>query len=710
MKQPATISFGEWTLHRNTGELERDGKRVRIPDQAHHILEELLARPSELVTREQLIARLWPSGVVDFEASLNAAVRKLRSLLNDEAEKPQYIETVPRKGYRFVGTIESFATETVVLPAPKSRRPVIAIVVLAMLGLIAWYAMRPPAPASARVRLAVMPFENLSPDPDNAFFTHGVYEEVLSTLVNRATEMDVISRTTMMSYKDHPTTVAEIAKSLGVTHVLEGSVRRDGQTVRVSVQLVDARSDRNLWSHSYDRELVNAMTLQSQVASEVTSQLAVKLADPSAQLPPSANPEAYDLYLKAKLASQAIAVATPVAELDKVEGWLTRAIQLDDSFAAAYVERAHLRLFKFGYSHDVSDDNLRAIRADIESARKLSGDVAAVLHAESRYANAVEMNLDKALAIIDRPGMVASRDPAVLRWRGFVLSSTSGTRTDEALRLFESAASLEPGDQANFFNWESALKRLGRPADAIAVARSFNEHGPGRLYYGDVEFSFAGRVERLREDVQQMDKSVDADARLAMWFELLRFERRDAELADLLDHTQMSTIRPGAVRETPIPGIGKKPVAELSGWLHLLTGNKVAAVKQGQIVLEFVAGERTTPWNQWHLRCLAAEGALFSGDKTRAVAEMHAALELLPSGKLVQRRYANVLAARVFAWAGAEDEAVNLLEQLATTPPLLGPAEITRDPLYSIPLAKNARYQSLSKQLEAKLAANARLF
>ena len=128
------------------------------------------------------------------------------------------------------------------------------------------------APAT-RLRLAVLPFENLSPDPSNAFFTDGMHEEILNTIATRAPHLEVLSRTTMMVYQAAPRTVRDIAKELSVTHVLEGSVRRDGQRVRLVLQLIDARHDVHLWSKTFDRQLVDVLGLQSEIAKEVASQL-----------------------------------------------------------------------------------------------------------------------------------------------------------------------------------------------------------------------------------------------------------------------------------------------------------------------------------------------------------------------------------------------------------------------------------------------------
>lgn len=722
MTQATTVTFDEWTLHRATGEIERHGKRNRLPDQAHLILEELLASPGQVITREHLIARLWPQGVVDFEASLNAAVRKLRSILGDDAETPRYIETVPRKGYRFIGKISESNQRTAAaegehapLPTPPlSSRPRLdkrtwLLVAMAVIGavLASFLYLSSGKTPPPRVRLAVMPFENLSPDASNAFFTEGIHEEVVSALANRATNMDVISRTTMMSYRGRAVPIPDIAKSLNATHVLEGSVRREGETVRVMLQLVEAAYDRNIWSRSYDLKLQNTMTLQAQVASEVASQLAVKLSNHIGELPRSGDPLAYDLYLKAKLASQTTTISSPVVEINNVEQWLNKAIELDRNFAAAYLERANVRISKWAYSHDVGDQILEGARADIRTAHHLAGDVAAVLQVQGRYAYVVEMDLPKALSFVDRPSMVTSNDPTVMLYRAFFLVRAG--RAEEALALFERVAALDPRNQRIFFLWTAALKGLGRPAEALAVARSFNEHGPGKVYFGDVEFEFAGRVNRLREDFVAMGDSVDSDAQVNMSFDLLRFENRLTELRDLLDQERAFTIRHGALPESLIPGIGKKPLAESRGWAHLLINDSASAAKEGRIIAGFVANEPVTRWNRWYLKVLAAESALFSGDKPRAISEARAAMSLVPHNSPSQRRYSGGIVARIYAWAGAEDDAVDLLNELSAGFQVLGPAEVTRDPLYSIPLKDNLRFQALEKKLEAQIVANQKL-
>ena len=300
--------------------------------------------------------------------------------------------------------------------------------------------------------------------------------------------------------------------------------------------------------------------------------------------------------------------------------------------------------------------------------------------------------------------MAASNDPTVVRWRAFVYSLAD--RSEESLRLFARAAEIDPGNQENFFMWRGALKQLRRPAEAITVARAYNAHGPGVLTYGDIEFAYAGRIDRLREDLEQSSARMDNDARIILSFDVLRFERRFAELRTLLENSQAEFIRPGVVGEAPIPGIGKKPLAELRGWTALLMNDAEVAKTEGRKIQELLKNESATKWNRWHLQALAAEAALFVGDKASAIENASAALVLVPWDRQTHRRYASALMARVFAWAGAENDALVLLETLSDRSPSLGPAEIALDPLYALPLKSNARYQELTKKLEAEIVAN----
>jgi hypothetical protein len=246
---------------------------------------------------------------------------------------------------------------------------------------------------------------------------------------------------------------------------------------------------------------------------------------------------------------------------------------------------------------------------------------------------------------------------------------------------------------------------MHRPAEALQAIESFNRRGVGQIDYGDLEFAFTGRVDRLRREVEAMDASADPDARLAATFDLLRFERRFSDLRTLVLGAGEITIRQSGFREQQAAGVSDRPVAELRGWSALLLGDRAAAEADGKTLLEYADRDPASRRDATYLQMLRAEGHLFAGDYGKAIENVR---EALAQPSVVHgtntRRFIGVIAARVLAWAGAENEATDLLEDLASRFPALGPAEVVRDPLYSIPLADNPAFQELATTLEADVA------
>lgn len=723
MNRAAAISFDGWTLHRDSGELARDGSRVRLQDLPFQILDELLSRPGEVVTREQLIARLWPKTVVDFDTNLNSGVRRLRAALGDDADAPRYIETLPRRGYRYIGaTPRPYASDGPVEPTVKTGRNknrawAAAIALIVAAGAVATvYLTRdrtsPPEAASrgeaasiAGLRLAVMPLANLSPEPSNAFFADGMHEEIITSISRRATNLQVISRTTMMMYRDKPKAVRDLARELSVTHVLEGSVRREGTSVRLTLQLIDARSDSHLWSKNFDRNLSDALALQSAVADEVSSQLAVKLSGNIGELPHPASTEAYDLYLQARLVMLTIDAMRSPREQDRAMALLDRSIALDDSFAAAYLQRARVRMSRFVSSQDVSEAHLAALRADLAAARRMMGDSPPLLVTESQYAQLVEFEADRALRLLTRAQSIHPYSSEVCHYLARALG-TAG-RHEESQAYYRQASELDPGNPSIHGDWAAALKMLGRAEESLRRSREYDARYPQLTTYGWRLFGFTGQLERARREAALLETAGDQEALLAANFELLRYSQRLDELASLIARSRLETLRQVSFGRFSIPAIGRKPVAELRGWVSLLTRDPVSAARDGQEILDFSSREPVTKWNAWHLRMLGAEGALFMGNKARAIVEARAALAMAPQNVHPGiQRHGQALAARIFAWADAHDESIALLEQMSSEYPMIGPAEIRLDPLYAIPLAGNARYRGLATRLDAEIARN----
>jgi TolB-like protein/Flp pilus assembly protein TadD len=259
------VRFGQFEMDEKTGELRKDGTKIRLQEQPLQILQILLEHPGELVARDELRKRVWPTDTfVDFDHGINNAVKRLREALGDTAETPRYIETLPRRGYRFVERIQS---------KDKGLRSV-----------------------------AVLPLENLSRDPEQEYFADGLTEALITSLA-QISALRVVSRTTAMHYKGARRPLPEIARELGVEVVIEGTVLRSGERVRISAQLIEAASDTHLWAESYERDLRDVLQLQSEIARAVARGVETKLT-PSEQEQLSrtatVDPEAYEAYLKGR--------------------------------------------------------------------------------------------------------------------------------------------------------------------------------------------------------------------------------------------------------------------------------------------------------------------------------------------------------------------------------------------------------------------------
>jgi TolB-like protein/DNA-binding winged helix-turn-helix (wHTH) protein len=712
--------FDGWTLFRTPLELFRDDRPVKLQDQPLQILESLLLEPGALVSREALTAHLWPDTVVDFEAGLNTAVRKLRGALGDDAEAPKYVETVPRQGYRFIAPVEGrderaleFATPSPPArpgPARRGRRALFALVAAVAVAAVFAATRRPAvvAPAAALRpsvdRLAVLPFENLSPDPANAFFADGMHEELLSALGSGAHRLEVISRTTMMRYRDRPATVRDLARELEATYVLEGSVRREASTVRVSLQLVDAVADRQVWSRSYQRTLVDAMTLQTQLARQVAEQLAIELPARNARLPPPRVPEAYDQWLKGTLAWQQVGGGGATGqEIDRVEAMFTQALQLDDTYGAAYADRARVRIARYASRADGSEENVAGARADLALAQQYAGGTPHVLVRAAQLAFLVDHDLPRALGLMEAAAQVGPLDADLLLTSGNF--SMFARRLEESLAAQSRAARLDPGNAMIFRFWVSNLAAAHRAADAMQVLADFDAKYPGRLYRGEYVFGFTGSTARWWEEVARLRAGGDPNATLSSEFDLLRYEGRFPELRARLAAAPAEFAQHGASGSSV--GASAKPVAELVGWERLLAGDAPAAARAGQRLATFVERLPRSAGSEWWRRLLGAESALLLGEKTRAAAEARAAMRVAgETSPFPVSLHVRLMAARVLAWAGEDDEAVTLLDALAHGYPGVGPATIARDPFFGTRLSANPRWQRLEQALNAELAAN----
>ncbi|HKW33352.1 MAG TPA: winged helix-turn-helix domain-containing protein [Candidatus Acidoferrum sp.] len=352
--KPIAYRFGSFEFDPQTGELRRQGLRIRLEGQPVAILAMLLERPNQLVTREELQKRLWPGDTfVDFEQSLNAAVRRLRLALDDSAESPRYIETLARKGYRWVaplrGRIDAVKIEEnyAVTVSEIERRPRgpkvarIAIVGGVALAILvgAWSVFR-SRPATGRVMLAVLPFQNLGNDPQQEILADGMTEEMITQLGGLNPEqLGVIARTSASQYKTRNKNAAQIARELNVKYLLEGSVRRDGQHIRVTAQLIQASDQADVWAGSYDSDIGDILKVQSEVARAIAGQIRVQLTRQTEQRlsnTPRVNASAHDAYLQGQQSWDLRDKEGTARSIEQFQ----HAIEIDPSYATAYAALA----------------------------------------------------------------------------------------------------------------------------------------------------------------------------------------------------------------------------------------------------------------------------------------------------------------------------------------------------------------------------------
>jgi len=475
--QAPIYRFGSFELHPRTRELYKAGTRLRLRPQPFQVLQLLAERAGDLVTREELRESLWSTETfVDFEHGLNTSIKELRGVLSDSANKPRYIETLPKLGYRLIVPVESdlagpskealAAQDAVVAesaaPASESsygfrglrvRRqwPVaVAFAVVLIAGLAAyaqWFRSRARAQASSgRAMLAVLPFENLTGDVGQDYFSDGLTEEMIGQLGQLDPQrLGVIARTSIMHYKHTQDSVQQIGRDLGVQYVLEGSVRREANKVRISAQLIQTKDQTHLWSRQYDRELGGMLSLQGEIAREAADEIQLTLGSGHKLLAldrkPAASPnsyEAYDLYLKGRYFWN----KRTLEGFQQAAQFFQQAIAKDPNYAPAYAGLADTFALMSSWSMAPQNEFMPKARAAALKALAID-ETLAEAHtslaliaenydydwqtAEKEYQQAIELN----------PNYTTAHQwyAECLMWQG---------RFDEALRKSERARRLDP--------------------------------------------------------------------------------------------------------------------------------------------------------------------------------------------------------------------------------------------------------------------------
>ncbi len=364
------LRFGVFELDLESGELRRHGLKVRLPDQSFQILKLLLGRAGEVVGREELRKALWTSETfVDFEVGLNSAVRKLREALDDSADNPRFVETVPRRGYRFIAsvtspienpvppleppggrgssalgqTVEVDSPPVALMPVPPPRttgvgRRGAALLFLGIVALFAFLYYRAAEPVSASIQsLVVLPFEDLSGGQEQEYFADSVTDALTAHLSQAG--LDVISRTSARQYKHTTKRVAQIATELnGIEGVVEGTLQKSGDRVRITVKLIRVATDRSDWSKTYEDDVGTMLALQRRIASDIA--VAAGRPQPTAARTQTIDPAAYEAYIKG-LTSQGL---QRFEGFQRAVAYFDEAIRIQPDFAEAHAALAYAQL------------------------------------------------------------------------------------------------------------------------------------------------------------------------------------------------------------------------------------------------------------------------------------------------------------------------------------------------------------------------------
>jgi TolB-like protein/DNA-binding winged helix-turn-helix (wHTH) protein/Tfp pilus assembly protein PilF len=535
---PRGYRFGVFEVECPAAALTKDGATVRLRGKPFDILLYLLQRPGDLVTRDELRHHLWSADTfVDFDHGLNAAMNRLRDALGDTADNPRFIQTIPRRGYRFIAPVQRLmppapidaplAASTPVpaippIPAvPHSRSAtwtwlaaaatvVVALAAgLALTGTLSGW--RGPS-RPGRAMIAVLPFENLSGSPDQTYFSDGFTDELIGQLGGLNPEaLGVIARTTVARYRDGRQSVDEIGRALNVQYVLEGSIRRAGDHVRITAQLIDVRSQTQLWAESYDHDVRDVLLTQRDVAMRVADSLTMSvLRVMPVQHMPSA--DAYDATLRGRALRQ----QATEASLARAREYFERAIGLDPAYAPAHAGLADVYHVLGGPGWEFERPREVLMRAMSEASRAieldprlpdgyavrgmcrmwLEGDVKG---AEDDLRRAIQLNASYALAhqYLSTVLVVTGRaDESIAAARRAAeldpMSPSSGTtlayrlyyagRFDEAIVEFDRAIEGNPGFASAWLGKAQAFRAQGHAGDARAALLEAERRAGGRTY------------------------------------------------------------------------------------------------------------------------------------------------------------------------------------------------------------------------------------
>jgi TolB-like protein/DNA-binding winged helix-turn-helix (wHTH) protein/tetratricopeptide (TPR) repeat protein len=670
------IRFDGWRVDFGSGEISRDGNTHRLQDQPLQILEELAQRPGEVVTREQLIARLWPTGVVEFDTGLNSAMRKLRIALGDDAETPRYIETLPRKGYRFIAKLEpeppamaipglptqyvptTFETGAVIGRRASDKKEPIkrlalgfgSVLAALVLAFVVWHMpgklFQADPPVEKLPTIVVLPLVDMSAEQNEQALCDGLTEELSNWLAHIPT-LRVVARTSAFAFKGKNRDVREIASALDATHLLEGSLRRSGDQLRITVQLIDATNGLHIWSKSFDNlPIGNIFQIEDTVSRSVAEALHLELSADTAEQWAQRQPqkmEAYELYLLGRARQRK---RTADDNLKAAE-FFRRAVAADPQYALAYTGLAETLLNGLSLNRAPLEDVTAEVEPLINRALQLSPSLPDALAAKG-WLLTEQFKFAEALPMLQKATAANPNDASSHRFLGNLYDRRA--EPNEALKHYSEAASLDPLDFISHVFRCMELVDLGEYAEAKIACDRARELDPTNLW-GPLATSWIARaqgktpealgwIDQARK-LAPTDESL-ADAKVELLLTLGRFQDARAVIAELPADGGFFTL----AREANVVYAERGPPA-LKAWSteHELaksasTGAELAALAQLQSMAGDAAAARATLTHAERVLPLSSAD-LFDGSQIRhaySAALIQAGIELKGGGDPARAR------------------------------------------------------------------------
>jgi TolB-like protein/DNA-binding winged helix-turn-helix (wHTH) protein/tetratricopeptide (TPR) repeat protein len=658
--------FDGWVVDFESGEISKGGDTHRLQDQPLQILEELIQRPGEVVTREHLISRLWPTGVVEFDTGLNSAVRKLRIALGDDAETPRYIETLPRKGYRFIAALDpepvvpslpthyvptTFETGAVIGRRASDRRAPIrrlvlgigSILVAIVLAIVAWHmpgGLFQFAKTEADLpTIVVLPLVDMSVDQNEQALCDGLTEELSNWLAHIPT-LRVVARTSAFSFKGKNADVRTIGAALGATHVLEGSLRRQGEQLRITVQLIAAETGLHLWSRSFDMPMGDIFLIEDTVSRSVAEALHLELSAETAESwaqRKSDKSESVDYYYIGKQRQRR---RTAEDNLKAIE-YFRRAVDADPQYALGLVGLSESLLNGLSLNRMPLEDVTVEVEPLINRALAISPKLADA-YAVKGWLLTEQYKFDEALPLLMRATELNPNDAASHRFLGLLYDRRA--QPNKAMEHFSTAARLDPRDFITQIFRCQDLVDLGEYKEAREACDQARDIDPTNLW-GPLATSWIARAQGKTTEAMQW---IDAARKLAP---------NDTTLADqkielLLTLGQINAAR-AVVRELPADGafftmareanvvFAEHGAAGLKAWMakediasRAATGAELAELARMQLLADDAVAARATLAHAERILPLS-NADLFDASQIRheySGAIGHAAIELRGGG------------------------------------------------------------------------------